>query len=178
MVSCSRSQNCSRSWSLRARQGSGCVDFGQNRRRRLTESTIYQEIFDEILLLAVNRGPASGAVLCTDSTHLKANADKNKFDLEQVAVTPCCSADQRAKYAVYHPHGHCWTFIPAICTDTKPSTRPPRPTPETQPTKTRPHHEGWGSSAVSATIGCSPCAVTNCSCRCASSVFSLVCGHS
>ena len=40
------------------------------------------------MLLAVNRGLASGAVLYTDSTHLKANANKNKFDLEQVQVKP------------------------------------------------------------------------------------------
>jgi transposase len=62
--------------------------LSQNRRRRFAESTIYQEIFDEIVLLAVNKGLASGTVLYTDSTHLKANANKNKFDLEQVAVKP------------------------------------------------------------------------------------------
>lgn len=62
--------------------------LSQNRRRRFAESTIYQEIFDEIVLLAVHKGLASGAVLYTDSTHLKANANKNKFDLEQVQVKP------------------------------------------------------------------------------------------
>ena len=46
--------------------------LSQNRRRRFSESTIYQEIFDEIVLLAVNKGLASGTVLYTDSTHLKA----------------------------------------------------------------------------------------------------------
>jgi transposase len=62
--------------------------LSQNRRRRFTESTIYQEIFDEIVLLAVNRGLASGTVLYTDSTHLKANANKNRFDLAEVQVKP------------------------------------------------------------------------------------------
>ncbi len=62
--------------------------LSQNRRRRFSESTIYQEIFDEIVLLAVNKGLASGTVLYTDSTHLKANANKNKYDLEQVQVKP------------------------------------------------------------------------------------------
>jgi transposase len=62
--------------------------LSQNRRRRFSESTIYQEIFDEMVLLAVKKGLASGAVLYTDSTHLKANANKNKFDLEQVQVKP------------------------------------------------------------------------------------------
>jgi transposase len=62
--------------------------LSQNRRRRFSESTIYQEIFDEIVLLAAKNGLASGTVLYTDSTHLKANANKNKFDLAEVAVKP------------------------------------------------------------------------------------------
>ena len=40
--------------------------LSQNRRRRFAESTIYQEIFDEIVLLAVQKGLASGSVLYTD----------------------------------------------------------------------------------------------------------------
>ena len=62
--------------------------LSQNRRRRFAESTIYQEIFDEIVLLAMNKGLASGTVLYTDSTHLKANANKNKYDLAEVEVKP------------------------------------------------------------------------------------------
>ena len=62
--------------------------LSQNRRRRFAESTIYQEIFDEIVLLALRKGLASGTVLYTDSTHLKASANKNKFDLAEVAVKP------------------------------------------------------------------------------------------
>ena len=62
--------------------------LSQNRRRRFAESTIYQEIFDEMVLLAVNKGLACGTVLYTDSTHLKANANKNKFDLAEVEVKP------------------------------------------------------------------------------------------
>ncbi len=60
--------------------------LSQNRRRRFSESTIYQEIFDEIVELAVKKGLASGTVLYTDSTHLKANANKNKFDIAEVPV--------------------------------------------------------------------------------------------
>ena len=62
--------------------------LSQNRRRRFAESTIYQEIFDQIVELAVKKGLASGAVLYTDSTHLKANANKNKFDVAEVVVKP------------------------------------------------------------------------------------------
>jgi transposase len=60
--------------------------LSQNRRRRFAESTIYQEIFDQMVELAVKKGLASGTVLYTDSTHLKANANKNKFDVAEVKV--------------------------------------------------------------------------------------------
>jgi len=58
--------------------------FSQNRRRRFTQSTVYQEIFDEIVLQAMRRQLISGRVLYSDSTHLKASANKNKFKKEQV----------------------------------------------------------------------------------------------
>ena len=62
--------------------------FSQNRRRRFTDTTVYQEIFDEIVRQAMTRGMVEGRVLYTDSTHLKANANKNKFDTVQVQQTP------------------------------------------------------------------------------------------
>lgn len=58
--------------------------FSQNRRRRFTESTIYQEIFDEIVLQGIRRKLISGRVLYTDSTHLKASANKHKFKKQQI----------------------------------------------------------------------------------------------
>jgi transposase len=58
--------------------------LSQNRRRRFRESTLYQEIFDEIVLLAVKKRLVEGKVLYTDSTHLKANANKHKFRKEVV----------------------------------------------------------------------------------------------
>lgn len=58
--------------------------ISQNRRRRFSESTIYQEIFDEIVVQAVNRKMVDGSVLYSDSTHLKANANKNKFEVRDV----------------------------------------------------------------------------------------------
>jgi transposase len=58
--------------------------FSQNRRRRFRESTIYQEIFDGIVEQAFHRRLISGRVLYSDSTHLKASANKNKFKKEQI----------------------------------------------------------------------------------------------
>jgi transposase/ribulose bisphosphate carboxylase small subunit len=59
--------------------------ISQNRRRRFLGSGIYQEIFDEIVLEAMRRGLADGKVLYTDSTHLKANANKQKFEKQLVS---------------------------------------------------------------------------------------------
>lgn len=58
--------------------------FSQNRRRRFTESTIYQEIFDEIVPQGIRRKLISGRVLYTDSTHLKTSANKHKFKKQQI----------------------------------------------------------------------------------------------
>lgn len=62
--------------------------LSQNRRRRFADSTIYQEIFDEIVLQAMGRGMVEGKILYTDSTHLKANANKSKYDVVQVEQQP------------------------------------------------------------------------------------------
>jgi transposase len=53
--------------------------LSQNRRRRFNESDVYQQIFDEIVLQAMRKKLVSGQTLYTDSTHLKANANKNKW---------------------------------------------------------------------------------------------------
>jgi transposase len=58
--------------------------LSQNRRRRFSESTVYQEIFDEIVLQAIKLNLVEGKILYTDSTHLKANANKNKFEEREV----------------------------------------------------------------------------------------------
>src|SRR5512147_2353413 len=58
--------------------------ISQNRRRRFSESSIYQEIFDEIVFQAIKRRMVDGTTLYTDSTHLKANANKHKFEVRDV----------------------------------------------------------------------------------------------
>lgn len=52
--------------------------LSQNRIRRFNDSEVYQQIFDEIVLQAMRKKLVSGHTLYTDSTHLKANANKNK----------------------------------------------------------------------------------------------------
>lgn len=62
--------------------------ISQNRRRRFVGTPIYQEIFDHIVEQAQAAGMVTGRVLYTDSTHLKASANKNKFDVKEVEVAP------------------------------------------------------------------------------------------
>jgi transposase len=57
-----------------------------NRCNRFKDTTVFQDIFDEIVLLAMNHKMVGGRVLFTDSTHLKANANKHKFTRETVKV--------------------------------------------------------------------------------------------
>ncbi|WP_163537401.1 IS1182 family transposase [Gracilibacillus sp. YIM 98692] len=57
-----------------------------NRRKRFNDTDIFQEIFDEILLQAINYRMVGGRALFTDSTHLKPNAKKHKFTREEVEV--------------------------------------------------------------------------------------------
>jgi transposase len=62
--------------------------FSQHRRRRYTDPAVYQSIFDAIVRQAMGHGLVGGRVLYTDSTHLKANANKKKFDAVQLEQTP------------------------------------------------------------------------------------------
>jgi transposase len=57
-----------------------------NRCNRFKDTTVFQDIFDEIVLLAMEHNMVGGRVLFSDSTHLKANANKHKFTRETVEV--------------------------------------------------------------------------------------------
>jgi hypothetical protein len=59
--------------------------LSQNRRRRYNDTTVAQDIFDAIVEQAMAKGLVDGTVLYTDSTHLKANANKNRYDKTVIA---------------------------------------------------------------------------------------------
>ena len=59
-----------------------------NRIHRFREAGIMEEVFNEILHQAIKAGLVGGKVVYTDSTHLKANANKHKYELRDVAVKP------------------------------------------------------------------------------------------
>ncbi|MFC5446627.1 IS1182 family transposase [Rhizobium halophytocola] len=71
-------------WFLRMKLTDGVFDastLSQNRRRRFNDTSVAQDIFDQIVSQAIGHGLVDGTVLYTDSTHLKANANKGKYDL-------------------------------------------------------------------------------------------------
>ncbi|OCP14923.1 transposase, partial [Ensifer sp. LC54] len=75
-------------WFLRMKLTDGVFDastLSQNRRRRFNDTSVAQDIFDHIVEQAIGHGLVDGTVLYTDSTHLKANANKGKYDLHMIA---------------------------------------------------------------------------------------------
>lgn len=75
-------------WFLRLKLTERVFDastLSQNRRRRYDDTSVAQDIFDEIVSQAIGHGLVDGTVLYTDSTHLKANANKNRFDKTVIA---------------------------------------------------------------------------------------------
>lgn len=59
-----------------------------NRNVRFKGSTIFQDIFDEVVRLAIRHNMVGGRVLITDSTHIQANANKNRSSMQVVTETP------------------------------------------------------------------------------------------
>ena len=62
--------------------------ISQNRRRRFRDNNIAEQIFNEILRQCIAKGLVGGAILYTDSTHIKAKANKHKKKLITVEQTP------------------------------------------------------------------------------------------
>lgn len=58
--------------------------ISRNRQERFAGTGVYQEIFDEIVQQAIKNKLVDGKTLYTDSTHLKANANRNKHQKKQV----------------------------------------------------------------------------------------------
>jgi transposase len=60
--------------------------LSQNRIRRFNGTDIFERIFSNIVIQAMDKGLVAGQELFTDSTHLKANANKNKYQNEERVV--------------------------------------------------------------------------------------------
>jgi len=55
-----------------------------NRKYRFQGTSVFQDVFDEIVKLAMDNRMVGGRVLISDSTHLKANANKRKHQIQVV----------------------------------------------------------------------------------------------
>jgi len=58
--------------------------ISRNRTERFADTGIFQEIFDEIVIQAIRKGLINGKTLYTDSTHIKASANKHRFSRKRV----------------------------------------------------------------------------------------------
>lgn len=62
--------------------------ISQLRRRKFKDTTIFQEIFDEVVRKCMEVGLVSGKMLLTDSTHVRANARNDRCEIIEVPDTP------------------------------------------------------------------------------------------
>ena len=62
--------------------------ISQLRRRKFSGTTVFQEIFDEVVRKCIEAGLVSGKLLLTDSTHIRANARNDLLEIIEVAETP------------------------------------------------------------------------------------------
>ncbi len=62
--------------------------ISQNRRRRFRDNNIAEQIFNEILRQCIEKGLVGGKILYTDSTHIKAKANKHRKTVVTVEETP------------------------------------------------------------------------------------------
>lgn len=97
--------------------------FSQNRRRRFEQSDIEQIIFDEIVEQAIGHNLIGGQALYTDSTHLKANANKRRHSVHEVELTPMDYLEElnESVDADRHAHGKAPLKPKADTKETKPA---------------------------------------------------------
>lgn len=62
--------------------------ISQLRRRKFSGTTVFQDIFDEIVRKCMEKGLVTGKLLLTDSTHIRANARNDLREVIEVPDTP------------------------------------------------------------------------------------------
>ncbi|MNJ38584.1 Transposase DDE domain protein [compost metagenome] len=62
--------------------------FSWNRKNRFKGTNVFQEIFDRIVEQAITHRMVGGRLLITDSTHMKANASNNRYEKQEVVISP------------------------------------------------------------------------------------------
>ncbi len=62
--------------------------FSQLRRRKFNGTTLFEDIFEQIVRLCIEKGLITGKLLLTDSTHVRANARNDLYETITVADEP------------------------------------------------------------------------------------------
>jgi len=62
--------------------------ISQTRRRKWRGSTIFEDIFTEIVQKCIDAGLVDGSLILTDSTHVKVNASSDRKETVAIQVTP------------------------------------------------------------------------------------------
>ena len=62
--------------------------FSQLRRRKFNGTTLFEDIFEEVVRLCIDKGLITGKLLLTDSTHIRANARNDLYETVTVADEP------------------------------------------------------------------------------------------
>lgn len=62
--------------------------FSQLRRRKFGRTNLFEEIFDEVVRICMDRGLITGKLLLTDSTHVRANARNDLYETVKVTDEP------------------------------------------------------------------------------------------
>ena len=68
--------------------------FGKNYARRFSDGQLFEEIFEHILEIAMSHGLIDTSALYIDSTHIKANANRNKYTKETIKKTATFYAEE------------------------------------------------------------------------------------
>jgi len=68
-----------------------------NRNNRFKGTNVFQEIFDEVVRLAIDHQMVAGRILISDSTHVQANANKYNYTVQVVTDTPQSYVDELEK---------------------------------------------------------------------------------
>ena len=74
--------------------------FSQLRRRKFNGTTLFEDIFEEVVRLCMDKGLITGKLLLTDSTHVRANARNDLYETITVADEPSAYIKRLNKKAV------------------------------------------------------------------------------
>jgi Transposase and inactivated derivatives len=59
-----------------------------NRNTRFKDSDLFQDIFDELVHVAIHHRMVAGRLLFTDATHIRADANNNRYTMQIIEETP------------------------------------------------------------------------------------------